>query len=220
MKLSVYYRRCPEREVLMRLIIGCFLLCTALAHAQNPLRPSFAPIAGISHYVLDDQAITGPTMGIRYLTREVSSTRFSLFAGVTLRPSGIEYFRTEPFIFTDNSQRFQLQPPVYGSAVRATRFAFGLGFFGFDWRAYLADGSVRPYLGVGAELVSWSSNGSFTGTVIPDAKAGLDVHVSSGFNAFVEAQYSYGMPTMFGSRISDLKDLAMFAVGVNFAPRW
>jgi hypothetical protein len=113
-----------------------------------------------------------------------------------------------------------MQPPVYGGAVRATRFAFGLGFFGFDWRAYLTDGSVRPYLGVGAQLVSWSSSGSLTGTVIPDAKAGVDIHVSSGFNAFVEGQYSYGMPTIFGSRISNLKDLTIFAVGVSFAPRW
>jgi len=204
----------------MKYFVALLLCFSATVFAQNPNRALFAPIAGVTHYVLDDQAITGPTMGLRYLTREFSSSRISLFAGATLRPDGFGYYRTEPFIYSDPSQQYRLQPPVYDGAVPASHFAFGLAFLGFDWRTYLANGSVRPYLGVGAQLVSWSASSTWTGTIMPVADAGLDVHVSSGLSAFAESQYAYGMPTLFGSRYSSLKDLFSFGLGVNFAPRW
>lgn len=204
----------------MKSVLMCLLFFSGVAVAQYPARASFAPLMGLSHYTLDDQAITGPTIGLQYLTREFSLIRFGLFAGVTLRPDGLAYYRTEPFISYDQSQPYRFQPPVYDGAVRTSRFAFALAFFGFDWRTYLADGGVRPYLGVGAQMVGWSYNNTFTGTIAPDAKVGLDVHLSSGLNAFAEGQYSFGMPTLFGSRFSSLRDLTTFAVGVTFAPRW
>lgn len=204
----------------MKYFVTFLCLFSGIALAQNPNRSSFAPIVGVTHYVLDDQAITGPTMGLRFLSREYSSTRFSVFAGATLRPNGFGYYRTEPFIYSDESQPYRLQPPVYGGAAPASRFAFGLAFVGFDWRTYLADGDVRPYLGIGAQVVSWSSSGSWTGAVLPAANAGLDVHLTSGFSAFAETQYAFGMPTLFGSRVSSLKNIFSFGLGVNFAPRW
>ncbi len=204
----------------MKYFVTFLCLFSNIAVAQNPNRPSFAPIVGITHYVLDDQAITGPTMGLRYLTREFSSSKFSVFAGAALRPNGFGYYGAEPFIYSDPSQQYRLQPPVYGGVEPPSRFAFGLAFVGFDWRTYLADGSVRPYLGVGAQVVSWSSNSTWTGTIMPAANAGLDVHLTSGFSAFAEAQYAFGMPTLFGSRFSSLNDFFSFGVGVNFVPHW
>ena len=199
-----------------------FFLClfSCIAVAQNPNRPSFAPIVGITHYVLDDQGVTGPTMGLRYLTREFSSIRFSVFAGTTFRPNGFGYYGTEPFIYSDQSQPYRLQPPVSNGAMPSSRFAFGLAFVGFDWRTYFADGGVRPYLGVGAQVVSWSSNSTWTGTIMPTANAGLDVHLASGFSAFAEGQYAFGMPTLFGSRFSSLNNLFSFGLGVSFVPQW
>jgi len=196
------------------------LLVSSTAFAQDPNRSSFAPIIAVTHYVLDDQAFTGPTMGLRYLSREFSSSRFSLFAGATLRADGSGYYRAEPFIYSDDSQPYRLQPPVYSSAMPAYRFAFGLAFMGFDWRTYLANGDVRPYVGVGAQVVSWSASNTWTGTILPTVDAGLDVHLTSGFSAFAESEYAFGMPTLFGSRISTLKNLFSFGIGVDFAPRW
>ena len=204
----------------MKYFIIFTFLFSGIVFAQNPNRPSFAPMVGVTHYVLDNQAITGPTMGLRFLTREFSSSRFSLFAGATLKQNGFGYYRTEPFIYSEESQPYRLQPPVYNGAIRASRFAFGLAFAGFDWRTYLADGSVRPYVGVGAQMVSWSSSSTWTGTIMPTANAGLDVHLSSGFSAFAESQYAFGMPTLFGSRSSSLENLFSFGVGVNFVSQW
>jgi len=204
----------------MKYIVVVLVFFSGVIFAQTPDRFSIAPTGGISHYVLDGEAITGPTVGLRYLSREFSSVRFSVFGGVTLRPNGFSHYEAEPFIYHDQSQPYRLQPPISNGAIRVSRFALGLAFFGFDWRTYLADGSVRPYLALGAQMVSWSYNSSFTGTITPDAKAGIDVHLASGLNGFAEGQYSFGMPTLFGSRFSGLRDLTTFAVGISFAPRW
>ncbi len=204
----------------MKHVLMCLVLFSGVALSQTSQRASFAPLVGVTHYLLDGQSTTGPTIGLQYFTREFASTRFSFFGGVTLKPSGYEYYRTDPFIYSDPSQPYRFQPPMYNGAMRMQRLSLGLTFFGFDWRAYLADGSVRPYLGVGAELVGWSYASTYTGAILPEAKAGLDVHLTSGVNAFAEGQYAFGMPTLFGSRTSSLSELFSFGVGVSFAPRW
>ena len=204
----------------MKHLSMCLILCSAVAFGQSEKGSSFAPLAAVTHYHLDGQSITGPTIGLQYFSREMSSSQFSLFGGVTLQPHGYEYYRNEPFIYSDPSQPYRMMPPVYNGAVRVSRFSLGLAFFGVDWRTYLADGSVRPYVGVGAQLVGWSSSSAYTGSILPEAKAGLDMHLTSGFSAFAEGQYSFGMPTLFGSRFSSLDDLFSFAVGISFAPRW
>ncbi len=195
-------------------------LISGIAYAQNPNRSFFAPIVAVTHYELDGEGITGPTVGLRFVTREFSSTRISLYGGATLKREGFGFYRVEPFISSSEFQPYRLQPPVYDAAIPASRFAFGLAFAGFDWRKYFSDGDVRPYLGVGAQVVSWSSTGTWTGTIMPTADAGLDVHLSSGLSAFAEGQYAFGMPTLFGSRFSTLKNLFSFGLGVNFVPTW
>jgi hypothetical protein len=204
----------------MKYLLMCLIVCSGIALGQNPKGSSFAPLLGITHYVLDGQSTTGPTFGLQYFTREFSSSQFSLFGGVTLRPNGYDYYRSDPFIYNEPSQPYRMTPPIYNGATRVSRFSLSLTFFGFDWRTYLADGGVRPYLGVGAQFVGWSYSGTYTGTILPEAKAGIDVHLTSGFNAFAEGQYSFGMPTLFGSRFSSLKELFSFGLGISFAPRW
>ena len=204
----------------MKYLSISLIVLSSIALGQYPNGPSFAPLAAVTHYVLDGESTTGPTFGLQYLTRETSSSRFSLFGGVTLRPDGYEYYRGDPFIYNEPMQPYRMAPPIYNGAERVSRFSLGLAFFGFDWRTYLADGSVRPYVGVGAQLVGWSYSSTYTGTILPEVKAGLDMHLTSGFTAFAEGQYSFGMPTLFGSRFSTLKELFSFGLGISFAPRW
>lgn len=195
-------------------------LCTSVVLAQSPKRSSFAPIVGVTRYVLDGNATTGATLGLRYFSHESSSSQFSVFAGTTLRREGAGYYGTEPFIYSDGSQPYRPQPPIYNNAVPASRIAFGLAFAGFDWRRYLADGDIRPYLGIGAEVVSWSATQALTGGILPTVQAGLDVHLNSGFSAFAEGEYAFGMPTLFGARNSALQNLFFFGLGVGFIPQW
>ncbi len=204
----------------MKQSLVLLVFCSGIAFAQSPSRSSFSPIVGISHYVLDGNPTTGPSMGLRYSFREFSDNQFSIYGGATLRRIGSGYYQTEPFLYSGDSQPYSLQPPMSDNALPVSRFAFGLAFAGLDWRRYLADGDVRPYLGVGVQMVSWSLNGAWTGAFLPTADAGLDVRLSSGFSAFAEGQYAFGMPTMFGSRVSTLENIFSFGVGVSFIPQW
>ncbi len=204
----------------MKQTLILLLVCSGIALAQSPNRSSLSPIVGASHYVLDGNATTGPTLGLRYSFREISYNQISLFGGVTLRPIGAGYYQTEPFIYSDASRPYRFQPPISDNAAPGSRLAFGLAFGGVDWRRYLTDGDVRPYLGVGVEVVSWSMSGTWTGAFLPTADAGLDVRLSSGFSAFAEGQYAFGMPTMFGAKLSSLQNIFSFGVGVSFIPQW
>ncbi len=204
----------------MKQTLIVLLVCSGTVLAQTPGRSSFSPLVGVSHYVLDGNANTDPTVGLRYSFREFSLNQLNLFGGATLQRTGAGYYQTDPFVYSGESQPYGFQPPMSENAVPGSRLAFGLAFAGIDWRRYLTDGNVRPYLGIGVQLVSWSLSGTWTGTVLPTADAGLDVRLSSGLSAFAEGQYAFGMPTMFGSRLSTLQNIFSFGVGVSFIPQW
>ncbi len=212
--------RAGKGEIRMNRLLILFFFCSGIAVSQTPDRSSFAPIIGIGRYVLDGNATTGLTVGLQYSFNEFADNQLSIFGGATLRRIGVGYYETEPFLYSGEAQPYSLRPPMSGNALPASRFAFGLAFAGLDVRRYLADGDVRPYLGVGVQVVSWSISGTWTGALVPTADAGLDVKLSSGFSAFAEGQYAFGMPTVFGSRFSRLENIFSFGVGVSFAPEW
>ncbi|MGB2866873.1 MAG: hypothetical protein WBD36_00355 [Bacteroidota bacterium] len=192
----------------------------SIAIAQESHRFSISPIAAVSRYVLDDHITIGPMIGVRFQSREFSSNAVGVSLGVILRPNGFVEYGSEPFTYHDPQPLYQLQPPLASRVMRQTRFGLGLGFFGFDWRTYLADGDIRPYVGAGASLIGWPSASSYAGTISPDIHAGVDVHLSRGVNAFAEAQYLFGSPTLFGSSGSSLSNITTLALGISFAPRW
>ena len=196
------------------------MMVAGVAVAQESHRLSISPIGAVSRYVLGDQITVGLMLGIRIQSREFSSNAIGMSLGVILRPNGFVEFGTEPFIYHNPQPLYQLQPPLASRVMRQTRFGLGLGFFGFDWRTYLADGDVRPYVGAGASLIGWPSADSYAGTISPDLHAGVDVHLSRGVNAFAEAQYLFGSPTLFGSSGAGLSNITTLALGVSFAPRW
>jgi hypothetical protein len=102
---------------------------------------------------------------------------------------------------------------------RSPNFSIGLAFVGTDITFYLADGQVRPYVGIGGSLAFWSYSNRFSGTVTPDAKAGLDVQVSSSFSGYAEVRRMFGVPNLFGWNTPKFDGLTSAAIGVSFAPR-
>ncbi len=96
---------------------------------------------------------------------------------------------------------------------------FGAGFFGLDYTFYLADGDVRPYVGVGAMLLGWPYRSGFAGTIAPDVKAGLQANLTSGFSGFVEMKHILGLPIVAGGS-PPLRGFTGLAFGFAFAPRW
>jgi hypothetical protein len=102
---------------------------------------------------------------------------------------------------------------------RSPNFSIGLVFLGSDVTFFLLEGQVRPYVSFGGSLAFWSSANHFSGTLAPDAKAGLDVHVNSSFSGFVEVRRMFGVPNLFGWDTPKFDGLTTAAIGVSFAPR-
>jgi len=102
---------------------------------------------------------------------------------------------------------------------RSPNFSIGLAFLGSDVTFFLLDGQVRPYVSFGGSLAFWSSSNRFSGTIAPDAKAGLDVRVNTSFSGFVEVRRMFGVPNLFGWNTPKFDGLTSAAIGVSFAPR-
>ncbi|HTP79702.1 MAG TPA: hypothetical protein VMM57_04795 [Bacteroidota bacterium] len=205
----------------MAKLLAAGLLCAfGLANAQVSDRPTVTPMVSLSHYVLDGEPVTGPSVGLRFDSREIGASRFGFELGTILRPTGSLLYQSEPFIYTGGEKYYGLQPPISNGAFRTTSYGIGLGFIGVDFRTYLLEGDFRPYVGLGAHLVGWSEASTFTGTVAPEVMTGFDMRVRDQLSAFVEFDYLIGTPTLFGEKSATLSNIAAFAVGLNFAPRW
>ena len=192
----------------------------SVALGQTANRPFVTPVVALSHYVLDGEPVTGPAFGLRIESREFGPSRIGVEFGAILRPSGTLLYQSDPFIYTQGSKLYQMQPPISSGAFRTTSYGIGLGYLGFDFRTYLVDGDFRPYVGIGAHLVGWSESTTYTGTIAPEVMTGFDLRVRDQLSAFVELDYLFGMPTLFGQRSSALTNIAAFAVGLSFTPRW
>ncbi len=104
-------------------------------------------------------------------------------------------------------------------AYRMPRFSVGLGFLGADVTFYMLQGDVRPYLGIGGSLAFWSYSNQLSSTLAPDAKAGLDIHISNSLSGFAEVRRIFGVPNLIGSSLPRFDGLTSAAVGVSFAPK-
>ena len=49
----------------MKYVLTCIIVFSGFALAQNPKQASFAPLVGFTHYVLDGETTTGPTLGLQ-----------------------------------------------------------------------------------------------------------------------------------------------------------
>lgn len=98
-------------------------------------------------------------------------------------------------------------------------FSIGLAFLGSDVTFFLLDGDVRPYVGLGGSLAFWSLSNRFSGTLAPDAKAGLDVRVNSSLSGFAEVRRMFGVPNLFGWNTPKFDGFTSAAIGVSFAPK-
>lgn len=102
---------------------------------------------------------------------------------------------------------------------RMPHFSIGLAFLGADVTFYMLEGEVRPYVGVGASLAFWSYSNQLSGTLAPDAKAGLDIRLTNSVSGFAEVRRLSGVPNLIGSNTPKFDGLTSAAIGISFVPR-
>ena len=102
---------------------------------------------------------------------------------------------------------------------RMPNLSIGLGFVGADVTFYMLEGEVRPYVGFGGSLAFWTYSSHLSSTVAPDAKAGLNIHLSNSFSGFAEVRRMFGVPNLLDLSSPKFDGLTSAAIGISFAPR-
>ena len=218
-------------------IVMMILLMTSVMPAQNAggtdhgSRPGGLQIRGgrefgstvaYGSFSLSDEERFGPIITFQYTPNRRTFPVIEFFAGALIQTgtSGVvdernlipvqSYFAPyySPFSNYRNDNYF-----------RSPNFSIGLAFLGSDVTFFLLEGQVRPFVGFGGSLAFWSSANRFSGTIAPDAKAGMDVRVNSSFSGFVEIRRMFGVPNLFGWNTPKFDGFTSAAIGVSFAPR-
>ena len=173
-------------------------------------------------FSLGDENRFGPVLTLQYSPSRHALPAIDFFAGVLIQTGSsgpvdernlvpaASFFAPYYSPFSDYRNDNEFHSP---------NFSIGLAFLGSDVTFYLLDGSVRPYVGFGGSLAFWSFSNRYSGTVTPDAKAGLDVRVSSSFSGFIEVRHMIGVPNLFGWDTPKFDGMTSAAIGVSFAPR-
>jgi hypothetical protein len=171
---------------------------------------------------LGDEERFGPVITFQYMPNRHTFPAVEFFAGALIQTG------TSGMVDTRNLVPIQSYFAPYYSPFsdyrndnyfRSPNFSIGLAFLGSDVTFFLLEGQVRPYVSLGGSLAFWSLSNRFSGTLAPDAKAGLDVHVNSSFSGFVEVRRMFGVPSLFGWDTPKFDGLTSAAIGVSFAPR-
>ena len=180
-------------------------------------RSAFGITTGYAGFKIDDVARQGFDVDLHALLSRISPVRIELNAGVVLYNSYSGYSDYSP-----TYSPYLYQSGVYSqNQFSQPRFnlSFALAYIGTDAIFYFSDGKVRPYVAAGVKAVTWQMSAGFAGTLVPSARAGIEIGVSRSFSGFAEARYMYGFPNILNQYSSSLKYVTSVAFGVSFAPQ-
>ena len=196
----------------------------ASAQAQSHLRSDarFGSMVAYGSFQLGDEDRFGPMLVLQYSPSRRSVPAIDFFAGVLIQTSSSGIINPEDYIPVASMFAPYFSPYSdyrNDNLYRSTHYSLGLGFLGADVTFYLAEGDVRPYVGLGGALTFWMYSRQVSGTFAPDAKAGLSVQVSSGFSGFAEVRRMFDVPNLAGLEAPRFGGVTAGAIGVSFAPR-
>jgi len=182
----------------------------------------FGSTIAYGSFSLGDEERFGPVITLQYTPDRHTFPAIEFFVGALIQ-TGRSGMVDERNFIPVQSYFTPYYSPFSGyrndNYYRSPNFSIGLAFLGSDVTFFLLDGQVRPYVGFGGSLAFWSSSNRFSGTIAPDAKAGLDVRVNSSFSGFVEIHRMFGVPNLFGWNTPKFDGLTAAAIGMSFAPR-
>jgi len=178
----------------------------------------FSPTISYAGYTIGGERLFGASLVLQYSMFQSRSESIDLLGGVMFRFRNV----ADPVNIEDYAPLGIRDPYNQGESTRSMLrgIRFGLGMFGADYTIYLAEGDVRPYVGIGGMVMAFPYQGTIGSTIAPDVKAGLLVNLASGFSGFAEVKHVFGLPFTLGAPSTAFKDLTGFAFGLAFVPRF
>jgi hypothetical protein len=200
----------------------CGPMATGQTRTGQRSGATFGSMVAIGSFQLGDEDRFGPMLILQYSPSRRSMPAIDLFAGVLVQTGSSGIINQDEFIPVASlfaPYRSPYSDYRNDNLYRMPNYSLGLGFLGADVTFYLAEGDVRPYVGLGGALAFWSYSSRLSGTLAPDAKAGLSVQVSSGFSGFAEVRRMFDVPNLAGLEVPRFGGVTSAAIGVSFAPR-
>ncbi|MCI0707027.1 MAG: hypothetical protein L0Y80_06050 [Ignavibacteriae bacterium] len=177
--------------------------------AQRKLSP-YRPALGASQFLFDGQSRTAPAMGIQYVPTEHSAGKWTFSGGLVWLPKSST-------VITNSVGRPQFAGGGYGQSLPS----LFLGYAGAEYRYYLLQGDVQPYVGAGAYGLGWKYGSLSGATLAPSVMGGVNAEISTVFSGYVELRQLIGVGTFLGS--STFGGSTNISAGLAFAPnlsRW
>ncbi len=165
----------------------------------------------------------GPTLFIQYTPNGRMNPMIDLYAGLMIGSGKSGPVNQDEYIPVASRWASNYSP--YSNTINPyyydyPRLSFGLMMLGGDVTYYFARGDVRPYVGAGAMVLGWGNQGTYSMTVAPAAKAGLQISMSSGLDGFAEVRHAVGVPSLIGPATEKFNGFTAAAFGISFFPRF
>ena len=208
-------------RILTMFFLAAFVGTAALAQSYSI--SELAPVAGVSFYSINGTSVAGPSIALQYTPNRFTEPALEFYGGLVLRFSDSRSSLPQTSTTSDNIAGFRSPLPHSGLYISTpppsrTALAFGYAFLGSDAKLYLAEGTVRPYLSAGVQLLLYSWHSPITAALAPDVRAGLDLRFSSGFSGFAEIRHALGLRGVLSPPGKAFDNATMLALGFTFLP--
>ncbi|MEX1275239.1 MAG: hypothetical protein WEE20_04860 [Bacteroidota bacterium] len=165
----------------------------------------------------------GPTLFIQYSPNNRMNPMIDLYAGLMIGGGKSGTVNENDYIPV--ASRWA---PYYSPYSNVTnpyyydypRLSFGVAMLGADLTYYFARGDVRPYVGAGAMVLGWGNQGTYSATVAPAAKGGVQINMSRGLDGFVEVRHAVGVPSLIGPATEKFNGFTAASFGISFFPKF
>lgn len=190
-------------------------------YQRNSLQPTrlterspYEPALSVSNLVLGGEGNTVPGFGMSYVSRQNTAGKFVVSGGFVWRSS-----RTS-FGFDPRAPQLR-QSLVYSTTGYGANTApgLGVGYLGAEYRHYLLQGEIQPYVGVGARALGGIYGSRWGMALAPHALAGLNLQISTVFSGFAEVQHTPGIGLAVGG-FDSFRGLTTIAFGFAFSPQF
>ncbi len=195
------------------------------ARQTNPRRTgiqSLSAMVAYGSFSVGGEDRFGPMLVLQYSPRVPAGPAIDIFGGVLLQTGksglvdGQDYISLASYYAPYYSPYSNYRNENY---YRMPNLSIGMGFLGADVTFYMLEGEVRPYVGFGGSLALWTYSSRLSGTIAPDAKAGLNIHLSNSLSGFAEVRRLFGVPNLLNVSSPKFDGLTSAAIGFSFAPR-
>ncbi|HEY5615670.1 MAG TPA: hypothetical protein VIL52_06570 [Bacteroidota bacterium] len=172
----------------------------------------YRPALGVSQYMFDGDSRTAPAMGMQYIPTDNSAHKLTFSGGIVWLP------KSSSIVADNRFTGFGRYQYVDGGPYGQSSPSLALAYLGTEYRYYLLQGDIQPYVGAGAHALGWKYGAAWGSTLAPSMIGGVSAEISTIFSGYVELRQLIGLGTVLGT--SRFGGSTSVSAGFAFAPKF